>query len=101
MTTESNEQKLYKLMDCYYQTLDSDIERTLVLTSHISSFNVNWQNENGTTFLHLACFRLRREAFRLLLSLFPNINPNAPNNNETDGWTPLQYVCGSYRHCQF
>ena len=87
----SIEEQLYHLLDNSDKNNDKKAKEIILQNP---SLNINWQNENvsNLTCLHNACHYNRYEIISLLLTQYPNINPNLQNDY---GWTPLHLACGT------
>ena len=85
----SIEEQLYKLLDNNDKNNDKKAKEIILQNP---SLNINWQNKNyrNYTCLHIACDYNRSEIISLLLTQYPNINPNLQDNI---GWTPFHYAC--------
>ena len=85
----SIEGQLYKLLDNYDKNNDKKAKEIILQNP---SLNINWQNKNDSnwTCLHNACWHNRYEIISLLLTQYPNINPNLQH---IGGSTPFHVAC--------
>ena len=87
----SIEQQLYNLLNNDDKNNDKKAKEIILQNP---SLNINWQNKNvgNCTCLHIACYYNRYEIISLLLTQYPNINPNLQKD---DGSTPFHHACNN------
>lgn len=78
--------------NCFFKNNDEKNQYNKIIKYLASSENINLQDENGQTALHIACKYGILDIFKILMS-FDNIDINLKNN---EGFNCLYYACNQY-----